>query len=144
MASKINTLQDLQIEKMRVKVLLKQQEDKIEQHYQYISSKIRPFTGIIDAFGSFSGDGEKGSSRSAWMGLVGTVLKMGLPIIIQRFFHKPDAQPTTWWGGLLNGLGSVIDSDLVKSVMDRILKKKDVDENEMEEMMDEGAEELAG
>ncbi len=142
MASKINNMQDLQIEKMRVKVLLKQQEDKIEQHYQYISGKIRPFTGIIDAFGSFSGNEENGSSRSAWMGLVGTVLKMGMPFIIQKFFHKPDSQPTTWWGGILSGLSSVIDKDLVKNVMDRILKK--ADHEDVDELVDEGAEELAG
>lgn len=139
MASKINNIQDLQIERMRVKVLLAQQEDKLEQHYEYISGKIRPFTGIIDAFGSFSGNPEKGSSRSAWMGLVGTILQVGLPIIISRYFNKPDAsKPTSWWGNILSTLSSFVDKDIVRMVVERVTGGKVENEEEVTEDAEEG------
>lgn len=134
MASKINTINDLHIERARVKLLLQEQEDKMDQHYKFLSNKLKPFTGIIDAFGAFSGNEEKGGSRSVWMGLVGTVLKVGLPIVINRYFHKPEASvPNTWWGNILQTLTSVIDKDLVRMVVERVTSPRNeevVDEEE--------------
>ncbi|MES2627678.1 MAG: hypothetical protein V4616_01805 [Bacteroidota bacterium] len=139
MASKINTLEDLHIEKMRVKILLKDQEDKLDQHYQFIAGKVRPFTGIIDAFGAFSGNGESGGSRSMWMGLVGTVLNMAMPLVIKKFMNNNVTQPTTWWGNILNTVGSFVDKDMIQKVVERVTGSKleeedDEDENKVADL----------
>ncbi len=129
MASKINTIEDLHIERMRVKILLKENQDKLDQHYQYIAGKVRPFAGIIDAFGSFSGDGEKGNSRSMWMGLVGTVLKVGLPIVIGRYFQK-NSQPKSWFANIMETLGGFIDQDMIRSIVSKMTGAKPTEEEE--------------
>lgn len=138
MAARIDTYEDLRLEKMRVKMLLKEQEDKLVLHYENIAGRIRPFTGLVDAFGAFSGDGEKGGKRSMWMGLVGTVLKIGLPLIISRFFHKQDPeQPKTWWGNMLQTLTTVIDADLIRAVVDKFSGVNHDEREEEEELSEE-------
>lgn len=124
MATRINNLRDLREEKIRLKLQLQHKEEKLAVHYRNLSRQLEPVSVLLDGVGWFSTDKEKGSSRAWLTGLVGTILKVGLPVVISKFFHKKPAE-NSWWGGIIQTLGSVVDKDLVKTVVENLVNKQD-------------------
>ncbi len=122
MATRINNLQDLHQEKFRLRLQLEAKEEKLAVHYRRLSRQLEPVSVLLDGVGWFSPDKEKGTSRAWISGLVGTILKVGIPIIISRFFNKKPSE-NSWWSGIIQALGSTIDKDLVKTVVENLMDR---------------------
>jgi len=128
---KISNLSDLREEKFRLKLQLANQEEKLAAHYRQLGRQLEPVAVLLDGVSWFSSDKEKGSSRAWIFGLVGTILQIGLPVIISRLFQKKPAEGS-WWLSILQVLGSVIDKDIIKMVVDSMVNQGNEPENSPE------------
>ncbi len=121
MATKISNLEELREEKMRLQLQLSHQEETLLRHYTGFKRQLTPIASLLNQLGWLGN--KTGDTGGPWyMSLLGTALKIGLPLVANRFF-PPKSAGNGWSANLLEGLGNLVNSELFKSIIDQFTHK---------------------
>lgn len=130
METKITNLKDLQAEKLRLRQELKVSKDKLKVHFTNLSDELTPIVSVLDSIYKFTGKGGHKDDNASLISLTGTVLKIGLPIILSRFISQKTSG-NSWWAELLRVVLSFVDKEVILKVVESIGSKKEEGKSEL-------------
>lgn len=90
---KINNIEELRAEILRLKVRKKEQELSLKKRVDDFTDKFQPVIGVLDFFGVVESDGPSGGSKNAFGStLMKKSLEYGLPFLMNRLFFRSNVK----------------------------------------------------